>query len=87
MIVAMRGGLTAVGHCLNEDNDEQKPSKVRYTSVVQCGLSTGQKTFFAAATLSDHRFLKFWSFFKCLGTGFSYALWFMVARAESIYWS
>ena len=28
MMLAMRGGLTVVGHCRDEDDDGRKPSKV-----------------------------------------------------------
>ena len=46
MPLALRGGLTAVGHCPDEVDDGRKPSKVRHILIVQYGLSTGQKIFF-----------------------------------------
>ena len=53
MPLAVNGGLAAVGHCRDEDDNGRKPSKVLYISVVQYGLSTGQKTLFLAAATSS----------------------------------
>ena len=74
MLLALRNGLAAVGHCPDEvdvdDGRWTKSSKVRYIWVVQYGLlSTGQKTFFsAAATSSNHTF----------------SIWFMVFRGKAM---
>ena len=57
MMLAMRGGLAAVGHCLDEDGDGRKfPQKYdifRLSSMV-CQLD--RKPFFATATSSNHTF-------------------------------
>ena len=53
-LLVVRGGFTAACHRREIDkhkgqrtvNDGQKPSKIRYILIVQCGLSTGQKGFF-----------------------------------------
>ena len=81
--LAVRGGSTAVGHG-RETGDEQKPSKVHYIWIVQYSLSTGQKFFFAVATLPNHTFLNFGQFLIFYVHFCTYGLWFLEKRIWTI---